>query len=147
MLPMRKFLLLATVVFAARLYGQLNADYVNTDVTSEISDKYLVVLSAERDFDAVKRDAERVSDESGVQFSTRGKIWRYNELDLSTTNPFGYISVEKSQAYAHLQRGYYIALAAICDSPEAANTELVQFSRFAPKAYIAQTEIYRGCIH
>ena len=44
-------------------------------------------------------------------------------------------------------KGYYIALAAICNSQEKAKTELVKFSGFVPKAYIAKTEIYMGCIH
>ena len=72
---------------------------------------------------------------------------RYNELDLSATNPVGYISVEKSDGYPNLRKGYYIALAAICNSQEAAKTELLKFSGFVPKAYIAKTEIYMGCIH
>jgi hypothetical protein len=72
---------------------------------------------------------------------------RYNELDLGATNPVGYISVEKSDGYPHLRKGYYIALAAICNSQEKAKTELVKFSGFVPKAYIAKTEIYMGCIH
>jgi len=72
---------------------------------------------------------------------------RYNELDLGATNPVGYISVEKSDGYPNLRKGYYIALAAICNSQEKAKTELVKFSGFVPKAYIAKTEIYMGCIH
>ena len=119
----------------------------------------------------MKREAEKVSNASGVQFSMSGNIWdpnrglilpddcedpmycgqyvarRYNELDLSATNPVGYISVEKSDAYPHLQNGYYIALAAISDSQEQAQTELMKLSEFAPKAYIARTQIYMGCIH
>jgi hypothetical protein len=108
---------------------------------------------------------------SGVQFSMNGNVWdsnrglilpddcrdpsycgeyvarRYNELDLTATNPVGYISIEKSEAYPRLQKGYYIALAAICDSHEDAEKELLKFRRFAPKAYVAKTEIYMGCIH
>jgi hypothetical protein len=61
--------------------------------------------------------------------------------------PVEYISVEKSEAYSHLQKGYYIALAAICDSPQEAKSELVKFSGLAPKAYISKTEIYMGRIH
>ena len=146
-------------------------DDSDIDISSQIHDKYLVILCTERDFDSVKREAERVSNASGAQFSMCGNVWdpnrrliladdcedpiycgqyvarRYNELDLSATNPIGYISVEKSDGYSHLQKGYYIALAAICDSKEGAKTELLKFSGFAPKAYIAKTEIYMGCIH
>ena len=45
---------------------------------SQIRDKYLVILCAERDFDAVKREAERVSIASGVQFSMAGNVWDPN---------------------------------------------------------------------
>ena len=72
---------------------------------------------------------------------------RYNELDLTAANPVGYISVEKSDVYPHLQEGYYIALAAICDSHEDAQKELLKFNRFAPTAYVAKTQVYMGCIH
>jgi hypothetical protein len=147
------------------------AEDPDVDTSSQIRDKYLVVLCAEREFHSVKREAERVSKASGVQFSIGGNVWdanrglmlpdecedpiycgqyvarRYNELDLSATNPVGYISVEKSDGYPHLQQDFYIAIAAICDSPEQANTELLKFNGFAPKAYIAKTEIYMGCIH
>jgi hypothetical protein len=72
---------------------------------------------------------------------------RYNELDLSAINPVEYSSVEKSDAYSHLRKGYYIALAAVCDSPQEAKSELVKFSGLTPKAYISKTEIYMWCIH
>jgi hypothetical protein len=72
---------------------------------------------------------------------------RYNELDLTKSHPVGYISIEKSEAYPHLQKDYYIALAAIRDSHEEAEKELLEFRPFAPKAYVAKTEIYMGCIH
>ncbi len=170
MLPVRKFVVLVFCVDCA--FASLRgADDPDIDISSQTRDKYLVILCAERDFDAVKREAERLSNASAVQFSMRGNVWdsnrglifpddcedpihcgqyvarRYNELDLSATNPVGYISVEKSDGYPNLRKGYYIALAAICDSPEAAKTELVKFSGFVPKAYIAKTEIYMGCIH
>ena len=147
------------------------ADQPDIDISSQIRDKYFVILSAERDFDSAKREAERVSNDSGVEFSMRGNVWnpnrgliapddcgdpiycgqyvarRYNALDLSALNPVGYISVEKSDAYPHLQPGYYIALAAICNSKKEAETELLKFRQFAAQAYIAKTEIYMGCIH
>jgi hypothetical protein len=89
--------------------------------------------------------------------STRGLIFpdegeysprRYNELHLFTAlDPVGYISVEKSEAYSHLEKGYYIALAAICATNEEAEQGLLKFKPFAAKAYVAKTEIYMGCIH
>jgi hypothetical protein len=166
-----RFLVLPLVAFAMCLQVQAGADEVDTEIPSEVRHKYLVILCAEREFSSAKQEAERVGMLSGVQFSMNGNVWdsnrglilpddcgdpiycgqyaarRYNELDLTARNRVGYISVEKSEAYPHLQEGYYIALAAICDSPEEAKTELVKFSSFAPKAYIAKTEIYMGCIH
>jgi hypothetical protein len=169
-LQARKFVV---VVFSlgcafATVHG---ADDAGFDISSQIRDKYLVILCAERDFDSVKREAEKASKASGVQFSMGGNVWdpnrglilpddcddpmycgqyvarRYNELDLRAANPVGYISVEKSDGYPDLRKDYYIALAAICNSQEEAKTELAKFSGFAPKAYIAKTEIYMGCIH
>ena len=169
MLAVRKFVVLA---FCVGWFGSLRgADEADVDISSQIRDKYLVILSAERDFHSVKHEAERVSNASGVQFSMGGNIWdpnrgliapdncddpiyggqyvarRYNALDLSAAKPVGYISVEKSEGYPRLRKGYYIALAAICDSQENATVELAKFSGMAPKAYIAKTEIYMGCIH
>jgi hypothetical protein len=169
MLLPRKFLVF--VAFAVCLQAQARADEVDAELPSEVLDKYLVILCAEREFDSVKHEAEKVGSASGVQFSMNGRVWdshrglifpdncedptycgeylprRYNGLDLSTPNPVGYISVEKSEAYPHLQNGYYIALAAICDSHEDAEKELLKFKPFAPKAYVAKTQIYMGCIH
>ena len=170
MLSARKFVVLVFCVGCA-FTSLRGADDPHIDISSQIRDKYLVILRAERDFDSVKREAERVSNATGVQFSMRGNVWdpnrgliapddcedpiccgqyvarRYNELDLSAANPVGYISVEKSDGYPNLRKTYYIALAAICNSQEEAKTELLKFSGFVAKAYIAKTEIYMGCIH
>ncbi len=169
MLPSRKFLMFLFVAFATFLQAQIRAEEVDTEIPSQIRDKYLVILCAEREFDSVKHEAEKVSLASGVQFSMNGRVWdsdrglifpdncedpmycgeylprRYNELDLTMPNLAGYISVEKSEAYPNLQKGYYLALAAIRDSREDAQKELLKFKPFAPKAYVAKTEIYMGC--
>jgi hypothetical protein len=165
MLRTDKSLALAFVAMTTCLYGQPDLDDVDAFIRSQTHDKYLVILCAEREFSSAKQEAERVSMLTGVQFSMNGNVWdstrglilpdegeysprRYNELHLFTAlDPVGYISVEKSEAYPHLPRGYYIALAAICDSNEEAEQELLKFKPFASKAYVAKTEIYMGCIH
>jgi hypothetical protein len=164
MLRNGKSLALTFVAVAMRLHAQPGADDVDAYIRSQTHDKYLVILCEEREFSSVKQEAERVSMLSGVQFSMHGRVWdpnrglilpdegeyaprRYNELDLTAANPLGYISVEKSEGYPRLRAGYYIALAAICDSQEEAQNELLKFKPFAPKAYVAKTEIYMGCIH
>jgi hypothetical protein len=170
MLLRRKFAALF-VVFAVCLQAHTRADELDTEISSEVRDKYLVILCAEREFSSAKQEAERVSQLSGVQFSIRGHIWdsnrglilpddcedpiycgeyamrRYNELDLTEEHPVGYISVEKSEAYPNLEKGYYIALGAICNSNQEAEDELLKFKPFAPKAYVAKTQIYMGCMH
>jgi hypothetical protein len=170
MLPRKVFVPLF-VTLAMPLAAQAGANETDTETPSEVRDKYLVILCAEREFDSVKHEAEKVSIGSGVQFSMNGRVWdsnrglifpdncedpmycgeylprRYNELNLTTADPAGYISVEKSEAYPNLQKGYYIALAAIRDSHEDAEKELLKFKPFARKAYVAKTEIYMGCIH
>jgi hypothetical protein len=171
MLLPRKFPPALFVVFAVCLQAQIRADQVDTDISSEVRDKYLVILCAERGFSSAKQEAERVSLLSGVQFSMRGHVWdsnrglilpdncqdpiycgaylprRYNELDLTAADPVGYISVEKSEAYPGLPKGKYIAVAAISNSNDEADKELLKFRPFASKAYVAKTEIYMGCIH
>jgi hypothetical protein len=170
MLLPRKFLVVI-VAFAMRLPAQAGEDEAEIENPSEVRDKYLVILCAEREFNSAQQEAERVGMLSGVQFSMNHNVWdsnrglilpddcqdpiycgeyvprRHNELDITATNPVGYISVEKSEAYPHLPKGYYIALAAIRNSYEEAEQELLKFKPFAPKAYVAKTEIYMGCIH
>jgi hypothetical protein len=164
MLRTGKLLALILVTFPMHLPAQAGADEADIENASELRDKYLVILCVEREFSSAKQEAERVSMVTGVQFSMNGNVWdstrglifpdegeysprRYNELDLTATNPIGYISVEKSEAYPQLPKGCYIALAAICNSNEEAEQELLKFKPFAPKAYIAKTQIYMGCIH
>jgi hypothetical protein len=73
MLPAGKFVVLVLCVGCA--FASLRgADDPDIDIASKIRGKYLVILCAERDFDFVKREAERVSNSSGVQFSMRGNI-------------------------------------------------------------------------
>ena len=171
MLRTHKSVALAFIAMATCLYAQPDSEDVDALIRSQTHDKYLIILCTERDFFTAQREAQRVSMLSGVQFSMNGNVWdsnrglilpdncrdpiycgeyiprRYNELDLTVTNPVGYISIEKSEGYSHLEEGCYIALAAICNSNEEAQQELLKFRPFAPKAYIAKTEIYMGCIH
>jgi hypothetical protein len=73
MLPARKFVVVVFSVGCA--FASLRgADDPDIDISSQIRDKYLVVLCAERDFDAVKREAEKIGSASGVQFSMNGNI-------------------------------------------------------------------------
>jgi hypothetical protein len=170
MLP-RKFLVLLLIAFAMSSATQAGPDETDIENSSEVRDKYLVILYAQREFNSAKREADRVSILSGIQFSMNGRIWdpnrglilpdncddpiycgeylprRYNELHLTAADPGGYISIEKSEAYPNLEKGYYIALAAIRESNQEAEQELLKFKTFAPKAYVAKTEIYMGCIH
>ena len=134
-----------------------NSNDIDAFVRSQTYDKYLVILCAEREFSAAKQEAERVSGLAGVSFSMNGKIWdsnqglilpdncqdpiycgeylprRYNELDLTAADPVGYISVEKSEAYPGLPKGKYIAVAAISNSNDEAEKELLNLSHSRPK--------------
>jgi hypothetical protein len=171
MLLPHKFSAVLFAVFAVSQQAQTRADEVDAEISSEVRDKFLVILCAEREFGSAKREAERVSGLAGVSFSMNGKVWdsnrglilpdncqdpiycgeylprRYNELDLTAADPVGYISVEKSEAYTGLPKGKYIAVAAISNSNDEAEKELLKFKPFASKAYVAKTEIYMGCIH
>src|SRR4051812_15452718 len=78
MQPVLKSLLLGLLFFVARLQAQSDSDEVQADIASQLRDKYLVILCAESDFTAAKREAERVSVASGVQFSMNGRVWDPN---------------------------------------------------------------------
>jgi hypothetical protein len=161
---------LVIVATTTWLNAQNSLNEIDAFVRSQTYDKYLIILCAEREFSTSKQEAERVSGLAGVPFSMNGRVWdpnrglilpdvcddpsycgeylprRYNELHL-TDNSVGYISVEKSEAYPGLPNGNYIAVAAILSSNDEAEKELLKFKPFAPKAYVAKTEIYMGCIH
>jgi hypothetical protein len=169
MLGPRCYFLVVILGLSVCLRARAQAD--EAENPSEVRDKYLVILCAEREFSAAKQEAERVSALAGVPFSMNGNVWdssrglilpdncqdpiycgeylprRYNELDLTAADPVGYISVEKSEAYPGLPKGKYIAVAAISNSNDEAEKELLKFKPFASKAYVAKTEIYMGCIH
>ena len=66
MLPFRSIILL--IVASAVGQTQTNADEVDTDIPSEIRDKYLVIVCAEREFGAVKREAKESALPPGSNF-------------------------------------------------------------------------------
>jgi hypothetical protein len=122
MLRTGKSLGLTLVAIAAHLHAPPGDDDVERSIRAETHDKYLVILCREPKFGSAKRAAENISALSGVQFSMNGRVWdpnrglilpdvcddpvycgeylprRYNELHV-ITNPVGYISIEKSEAY------------------------------------------------
>ena len=61
MLRTDKLLALIFVAFAMRLQAQAGADEVDIENPSEVRDKYLVILCAEREFDSVKDEAEKLA--------------------------------------------------------------------------------------
>jgi hypothetical protein len=143
-------------------------DWATAYVAGYTRDKWLVILDAERNFYAAKRDAERISKLSRVPFSMEGMQFdqrrglalpdtgdgapdaggyiarRYNE---DAANSSGYISIEKSDGYPGLREGLYVVVGAICNSSREANAKLRHFQQFARSAYVAKTQIYMGCIH
>lgn len=131
------------------------------------SDKWLLILDAERDFYSARREAERLSKLSGLEFWMGGTVhdkrrglitpddandsyageYVLRRYDSHPDKPKGYISIEKSDAYPGLRDGYYVVVGAICNSSREANAKLRRFQRFVPSAYVARTQIFMGCIH
>src|SRR5437867_9069663 len=125
---------LVTAVASAQHRGEAALDE-ERDSAAHIArytrDRWLVILDAEHDLYAAKREAERISKLSRLPFSMEGMEFdrrrglalpdkgdgapdagryiarRYNE---DAENPHGYISVERSDGYPGLKEGFYVVV-------------------------------------
>ena len=78
MLGPRCYFLVVILALSVCLRARAQADEADVENPSEVRDKYLVILGAEREFSAGKQEAERVSGLAGVSFSMNGKVWDSN---------------------------------------------------------------------
>lgn len=156
-------LLVFAVTRPPALGAELKEDSIDASIKAQTQPQWLLILNAEPDFHAAKREAERASHLSGVRFSMDGKVFDKGrglilpdnaedgvyagEYVLRRYHLDGHLSIEKSDAYRNLKKGYYIVLGGIYDSSRDAQNDLRRFQKIAPSAYIARTEIYMGCMH
>jgi hypothetical protein len=130
--------------------------------------RWVVILSANTTFADAKKDASRFSKASGIPFSMRGMVYdqkglrypdNFEEPSLAggyESRRFNYavengrelsefLSIEKSDDYPGFKPGYFIVVASIEDSSQAANAVLKKFTKVAEKPYVKKTTLYMGC--
>jgi hypothetical protein len=137
-----------------------------------MADRHVVILSVYPSFPAAKADAEKIARASGVPFSMEGRVHdrergliypddfpdevfrgSYVARRFDTTWLPGaeaetrYLSVERSDGYEGFKPGFYMVVAGIESSPEAAAERADRFRAWAPTAYAKKARIYLGCLH
>lgn len=135
-------------------------------------DRLIVILGNYADFEEAKTRAQAISKASGTPFSLQGKIYdkkrglilpdndpdtiyagsylfrRTNTMQLNGQGEeTEYISIERSDAYPGLRRGYYIIVGGLYDSAKEAAKALSHYKLPAADAYAKKTQVYMGCMH
>lgn len=140
----------------------------------QVVERHVMILSAYKDFDAAKADAEKISKASKVLFSMDGRIYDKKKGLIYPNNPddpedpfageylarrydttylpdsdkeIPYLSVEKSEGYEGFKPGFYIVVAGIKETRAEALQKIAKFKAWAPTAYVKKTKIYIGCLH
>jgi hypothetical protein len=137
-----------------------------------MENRYVVVLSVYKTFEAAKEDAVKIAKASGVPFSMEGRVYEkkrgliypdsfedeafrggYLARSYDTTVLPGseaetqYLSVERSDGYDGFKPGFYMVVAGIQAISEDAGKQADRFRAWAPTTYVKKTKIYMGCLH
>ena len=143
---------------------------VDINNISQIEDRWVVILSAYKDFKPAKADAERIAKASGVPFSMNGMIYdkkglrfpdnyedevfagvyisrRFNGTEINGTVVEQNISIEKSDDYQGFAPGYYIVVGCIAESADEGQAQAAKYKKHAPSTYVKKTELFLGCMH
>jgi len=139
----------------------------NAQETAEMVKKGFVIVSAGKNFDAMKKLAEKVSIQLNYKLNLRGlsedktlgltfskEVCEEQNFEFPTYIPRGryddgeFVSIEYTNGYEGFTPGYYII---IVSSHDKGNSELTAALTFAKKhyksAYIKYADVYMGCIH
>ena len=148
--------------------SMLRGEEPKFDPDQFMQEKSVVILVAEKSFASTQKEAQRISQASGVPFSLRRLVFdKKRGLILPDNDPdpvyaggyaarryntesgmdSGFLSIERSDAYPGFAPGYYIVVAGIHDDPKEGQAAVARFKRFAPTAYAKRTKIYMGCMH
>jgi len=166
--------LLLTFATAA-LAGETRVDNANSypdPENSVIREKFVLILCSYKDFHQARKQAIELSRATKVPFSMQGMTYdkkrglifpddssneadagsymprRYNHGSVSDgAEEFGYISIERSDAYTGFTPGYYIVVGGIYDDTKEGKLALTRFKPVVADAYTKKTSIYMGCIH
>ena len=127
-----------------------------------------VILRSTPDYAEARRVAERAAAQLGARLDLRGLVfdpehgltWPKEECDKDSLYPFPcyvargrfdpgvYLSVERSDAYASFQPGYFIVVAASGEPGSDEVASALGKARAAyPDAYVKQEKVYHGCMH
>ena len=136
------------------------------------AERHVAILSVYKSFDAAREDAEKISKASKIPFSMEGRVHdkkrgliypddyddevfrggyvarRYHTTILEgSEKETPYLSVERSDGYEGFKPGFYIVVAGIHETRDAALKQTQQFKKGAPTGYVKKTRIYMGCLH
>ena len=137
---------------------------------SQIEDRWIVILGANKKFDQAKADAERIAKATGMVFSMNGMIHdkkglhypdnfedeifagsyvarRFNSTTVKDDVLEQHISIEMSADYQGFAPGYYIVVGSIAESADEGRAQVAKFKKHAPSAYAKKTELFLGCMH
>ena len=123
----------------------------------------VVILGAGRDYDVLLRHAQAISRKSGIKIYLMGRTYNakkgwvsrdegdgpggYFLRNVSDGGGMSFISIEASDAYPGLKKGYFIIVGDISLSPKEAAASLDCYRRSVADAYIAKATIFIGCRH
>ena len=158
---MKKTVTLFLIIFSV---SQLFAQEADTEAMVK---KGYVIVSAGKNYEAIKKQAKTVADKLGYKLNLRDLEYHKTEgLSISQSlcekenmeYPFyiargrwddgEYVSVEYTNAYEGFTPGYYII---VVSSHDKGNTELKAALQHVKKtyktAYIKYADVYMGCLH
>jgi hypothetical protein len=137
-----------------------------------VEERHVAILSVYKSFASARADAEKIARASKVPFSMEGRVYdkkrgliypdnfedevfrgayvarRYDKTYLAGSDKqTAYLSVERSDAYEGFKPGFYMVVAGIGSTREAALKQAAKFKAWAPTAYVKKTKIFMGCLH
>lgn len=156
---MRKMIGALILVGSMLLPGRAVAD--DFDLEKEWNPTgYVTILATGRDFAALEKEAKAMARKAKIPYSMNGNAFdpkkglitldgnyifrREDTLEVKgKETPF--LSIEKSDGYPGLKKGYYIIVGGVSLSPKDATAARARYLKVVPKTYNARTTIYIGC--
>ena len=139
-------------------------DSIEDSIKAQTIPTYLIILGSKKNYYDVLKIAKSISKKSGISYDDEGMIYdKKKGLIDSDPTANGYpsdeddylgrrgngdfISIEKSEAYNGLKKGFYIIVGSIQEKSQDAEKMLKFYKKYAPDAYIQKTHIFMGCMH
>ncbi len=139
----------------------------NAQETAEMVKKGFVIVSAGKNFDAMKKLAEKVSIQLNYKLDLRGlsedktlgltiskEVCEEHGFEFPSYIPRGryddgeFVSIEYTNGYEGFTPGYYIIIVSAHDKGNTKLTDALKFvKKYYKSAYIKYADVYMGCIH